>query len=297
MDRDSLCVGAPVWVLYHADCVDGFSAAWVCWRWFCKTKGLEDVKFAACRYGEGLPEVPDGCVVVMVDFSASAKVLEDLNGRSEAVLVLDHHKSAAAELSGLPYARFDMEKCGAVLAWEFFFPELDVPEFLLFVQDRDLWRWELPWSREFSMGLRLYDFDFGLWEELMSSAKAREEVIREGTPLLEYMWRECQAKAKKAEKVMWDGRPGRMLNATQWISETCEAMLMHWEDAEFACCWFERGGKKIYSLRSRKGSGVDVSVMAHRRGGGGHENAAGFSIEMGCFGAKNWGAATEDDED
>ena len=37
--------------------------------------------------------------------------------------------------------------------------------------------------------------------------------------------------------------------------------------------------KRIYSLRSQGENGVDVSMIASKFGGGGHRNAAGFSIE------------------
>ncbi len=43
---------------------------------------------------------------------------------------------------------FDISKCGAVLTWEYFFPDEPVPAFLLYVQDRDLWQWLQPKSKE-----------------------------------------------------------------------------------------------------------------------------------------------------
>ena len=43
--------------------------------------------------------------------------------------------------------------------------------------------------------------------------------------------------------------------------------------------YFETKDKRIYSLRSQGENGVDVSMIASKFGGGGHRNAAGFSIE------------------
>ena len=44
--------------------------------------------------------------------------------------------------------------------------------------------------------------------------------------------------------------------------------------------WFRhRDGNYIYSLRSRADSGIDVSAIAKKYGGGGHKNAAGFKLE------------------
>ena len=48
---------------------------------------------------------------------------------------------------------------------------------------------------------------------------------------------------------------------------------------ELAACWYVDGeGVARFSLRSRSGSDIDVAKIAKDLGGGGHKNAAGFSI-------------------
>ena len=65
------------------------------------------------------------------------KMIED----AESLLVIDHHKTAQKELCDIPkkYQIFNMNKSGAVLAWEYFFPDEEVPLLFLYIQDRDIW--------------------------------------------------------------------------------------------------------------------------------------------------------------
>ncbi len=47
----------------------------------------------------------------------------------------------------------------------------------------------------------------------------------------------------------------------------------------FCIIWHQREGRRYVSLRSKPGT-VDVSAIATRYGGGGHINAAGFSVPL-----------------
>jgi len=62
------------------------------------------------------------------------------------------------------------------------------------------------------------------------------------------------------------------------ISDTLHMALEKYPSARYAVGYFDLPGKRIYSLRSRQGSEVDVSEIAKRHGGGGHKHAAGFSV-------------------
>ena len=82
--RPDLCI-------YHANCMDGFTAAWVVAR---KVPGIELVP---ASYGDAPPDVL-GKTVLIVDFSYAKAVLETMAGDARLVVVLDHHKTAEAAL-------------------------------------------------------------------------------------------------------------------------------------------------------------------------------------------------------
>ena len=81
--------------IYHGLCADGFTAAWVVWKFY---EG--DVDFHAASHGEAPPEV-DGREVYIVDFSYSRPVIEAMARHTRKLTVIDHHVTAAQELEGL----------------------------------------------------------------------------------------------------------------------------------------------------------------------------------------------------
>ena len=85
----------PPICIYHANCMDGFGAAWVVWKYFGGEVGMH-----AAGYGSPPPEV-GGRDVVIVDFSYKREVLEALAKEARSVLVLDHHKTAQEDLAGV----------------------------------------------------------------------------------------------------------------------------------------------------------------------------------------------------
>ena len=103
--------------------------------------------------------------VVILDFSfdnaTTKKMIEDSN----ELLVIDHHKSAMVELHDISNTRFDMTKSGAILSWEFFHPGKEPPKFIRYIQDRDLWNWELEYSKEFSAAFDMVPFEFEEFEK------------------------------------------------------------------------------------------------------------------------------------
>lgn len=78
-------------VIYHANCADGFTAAWA-------VRQAMDAEFHPGVYGEAPPEVA-GRDVILVDFCYPFDVLMQLGLSARSVLVLDHHKSAEASLT------------------------------------------------------------------------------------------------------------------------------------------------------------------------------------------------------
>ena len=73
--------------IYHANCPDGFAAAWVV------KKALENVVFFPAGYQTTPPDVT-GKDVVIADFSYKRPVLLEMAAQANSILILDHHKTA-----------------------------------------------------------------------------------------------------------------------------------------------------------------------------------------------------------
>lgn len=273
-------------VIYHSGCADGFCAAWLLWREF------PDAVFLPANYGDSSPDVT-GKTVYVVDFSYPRDVLLRMYEQAEMIVVLDHHRTAQASLEGLSFCRFNMEKSGARMTWEYIQTAIkerritecgyQPPWLVAYTEDRDLWLWERDNSREINACLRSYGFDFELWNTFIDDDHpdcVADGFIDGGAAILRDQALTVQAKTEQSHIVLVESEPEwprwKVANATTLISETAGELA---KETMVGCCWFEMvDGSRVYSLRTCKESNVDCSAIAKRFGGGGHRGAAGFRL-------------------
>lgn len=266
-----------IYVLYHASCLDGFGAALAAWLRFGNRATSVPV-----RYQEPWPEdvLTEGSDVYILDFSYDRETLLLQRSLAKSLTVIDHHKSAMEALTDLPFAHFDMSKSGAILAWEHFFPKLPAPPLLQHIQDRDLWKFELQGTKAVCEALWSNPRDFERWEQLIVDTAAFKRLRAQGNLLLMAKDRNVNQMCAQAFMSEIDGVPVVACNAPVHASEVCHAILASYPQAQFAAGFQITAAQQFrWHLRSRKGSGVDVSTVAKRYGGGGHENAAGANTD------------------
>jgi oligoribonuclease NrnB/cAMP/cGMP phosphodiesterase (DHH superfamily) len=292
--------------IYHANCADGFTAAW------CVQQSAigPATHFVPASYGDAPPDVTDANVLI-VDFSYKRAVLERMAEVANCVIVLDHHKTAADDLRGFvepqpwcaqptfdgrpPLAvEFDMERSGAQMAWDFFMrprargttgPGIARPALVDYVADRDLWRWELPDSRAVSTWVASFPMTFGAWTSLahqLDDARLFKSAVAEGEAIARFQQKAVQdaVGASRRDMVIGGYRVPVANVPFFFASDGAGGMA---ETAPFAATYYDtKGGVRAFSLRSR--GDFDVSEIAKRYGGGGHKNAAGFAMPLGWEG-------------
>jgi oligoribonuclease NrnB/cAMP/cGMP phosphodiesterase (DHH superfamily) len=259
----------PTVILYHAECADGFGAAWAIWKQF------PSARFIPVKHGDPPPPELTTQRVVIVDFSYDRPTLERLASEAQALLVLDHHITAEQALADLSYAYFDMKKSGAVLAWEWAHDH-PVPWLLEYIQDKDLWTWALPSSREINAAVASHPFDFHLWNGFK-----QKDLEQEGCAILRY---EQELVSKLAAQAVLVEFKGAIIPSVQSAVLTSQIGERLSTDYPFCIIWHDREGRRYYSMRSRE-DGSDVGAIAVSFGGGGHTHAAGFSIPLGPDGS------------
>lgn len=265
--------GQVTHVLYHSACLDGFGAAFAAW----KARG-DAATYLPVTHGNPPPELPPEACVVVVDFAWPREELVALRSRVRDLLVLDHHCSSQLELADLPFAQFDMDRAGSGLAWDFFHPGRPLPTLLAYVQDRDLWRYRLPESREVHFSLSSYPFDFRTWDELDVA-----QLQAEGRVLTRYTARMVGHLADRAGVGELGGFPVPVVNCPGDLrSDVGQELLNRNPEAPFVALWSIDGdGNQAWSLRSR--GDFDVASLAASLGGGGHKAAAGFRRGPGAW--------------
>ena len=255
-------------ILYHAQCFDGFGAAWAAWKKF-----DEEAVYIPAIHGEPFPELPADADVLMVDMAYPRERHLELEKKVRSLTVVDHHVTSMKAIGDLPNTHFDMNHSGAVLAWMFLHPGVPVPELLLYVEDRDLWRFKLPDSREVAASLSSYPKQFDLWEAL--STMGVEKLKQDGGVILRM---QAQKVNEMCESFFWkmiDGHRVPVVNATCFTSEVGDRLAQLHPTAPFVAFFYEKEKIRCWGLRSP--GRMDVSAIAKKLGGGGHPGAAGFT--------------------
>ena len=246
----------PTVVLYHANCPDGFGGAWSVWL----ARGDAAV-YVPVSHGDPPPDLPADASVLMVDIAYPREIALALNDRVRELVILDHHKSAQEDLGDLPFTTFDMNRSGAMMGWNYMHPGQEPPPLIRYVQDRDLWRFELPNSREVTAALGSYPMEFGVWKNL-----SVDDLALEGQAILRFRDQTVQTIVGFARWGEIGGYRVPIVNATAHWSDVGHAMLEKYPEAPFVGAWYEDSEQtRRWSLRSRKD--FDVSVVAKKLGG------------------------------
>lgn len=270
-------------VIYHDHCVDGAAAAWVMRRWFeMYAEAGDEMEFHPGVYGEAPPDV-SGKAVYLVDFSYKRDVVEEMLKTAKAVIILDHHKSAVAELhplldAGRIQGVLDQEHSGCMVAWRWAFGNAEPPRLLRHIEDRDLWRFELRHTRELHAWITSFPFGGDAFDFLV------DEIEQEGDTAALIQGRALLRAHDKAVRELVDlaqremeiaGHRVPVANVPPGMASDAGHLLTGGEP--FAATYYDTSTARHFSLRSTD-LGADVSEIARFFGGGGHRNAAGFEV-------------------
>lgn len=297
----------PEIVVYHGNCQDGFTAAWVI-----HNKLGDYPEYVAGHHGSILPpETFAGKDVLFVDFTYKKNTMLAISEFAKSIVILDHHESAEEDLASFPsfeagdedsyqnamaqadddegedlgmcpiIACFDMKRSGAALAWEHFNPNQKSPFIVRTVQDRDLWRFELSATRDICAYLYSLEYSFDNWDdanELIEDPEARQSVMFAGQAIQRKLMRDIHELLPLTKRFMEiGGILVQVANMPYFMASEAGNILAAEMPMDFgATYWIDNDANAHFSLRSVKGTGMNVAKIAVSYGGGGHANAAGF---------------------
>jgi hypothetical protein len=178
-----------------------------------------------------------------------------------------------------------MNRSGCRMAWDYWYPDRRPPQWLLHVEDRDLWRMALANTPIIHAAIAARPMALEEWDRIDNTPY--DDLLTEGLAIRRYI--ETWIEKAAGEAYYIDFTPVRGGPTTyravainvpyQNASEMGSHLLGQFPEALFAVGYFKRhDGRWQYSLRSRVG-GFDVSTIAKLYGGGGHAGAAGFDSD------------------
>lgn len=262
-------------ILYHANCNDGFGAAYLAAQWI----GLQNVPYELIpvQYGHAPPDVR-GKQVEIVDFSYPRDVLLRMKQDATWLRVIDHHATAQKDLEGLDFCKFDMDRSACRIVWDEIYGGKPA-DWVAYIEDRDLWRKALPHSDEVAAWVRTVQHDEESWGRDVIEMPISVQIER-GAAIRRYQDKLMGLAVAGAIPASIGGYQVRVCNATSDYSEVAGELA---KGEPFGAVWFGVGREVVFSLRSEP-NGIDVGAFAKEHfGGGGHKHASGFKVSIDEF--------------
>lgn len=258
-------------VWYHANCWDGFGAAWAHRR----IMG-ESERYVPVQYGQAPPPHSIDDNVYVLDFSYPGEIMLALKQEVAKLTVIDHHESAREAVEAVGGV-FDQGMSGATLTWTTLgAPDNPpIPKLLLYVQDRDLWPWQIPDSRTLQWLIRSLRPDFEAWDRMAAAFESERHatLFARAASIREFVEAQIDEAAGHAWKLRIEGHDCLILNATILTSDICDRLISTGKTAVAGYFAVGADGRRRWGFRSKNGEAL---AICKARGGGGHANAAGY---------------------
>ena len=270
--------------LHHND-LDGRAAAAIV------AKRYPDAKFHEVDYASNIPfdEFTPDDEVVIVDFSLQKPGdWHKLFSVTRRVTWIDHHESAIKNFPDdlpTPDGVRDTRKCGALLTWDFFFPDSTVPKALRLI---DQWDRGVHGNAEevlnFSTAMWVQDTrpNSRIWTQVFH-AKHNSQFFRkidmQGEAVRVYQGVINLQTMRKAHEVELAGHRALAVNTDRSgskIFDSVSAEVRQGFDL-FVCYGFDGYAWTVHVYSDP--DVIKANEIAERFGGGGHPGAAGFIVK------------------
>lgn len=307
-------------VLFHGGCNDGFMAAAIAKKKFGNMVTLVPMtpnESTMLSLIEGFT-FPSDSEIYSYDVSYTQSSLDLLFSKYPYAKVFDHHKTTLGccvdnALRGNLVV--DIDRSGAMLAWNHLYPSDPAPLIVSYIQDRDLFKHTLPSTDEvnawFWNNYRCEFDDIHRWIALLHDVEWLSVAIREGGICIRTQRALMDTVLKTAtyhtlvvpgtnkgtiNSELAEGSGGVVMRPEYDTTFTvaCVESALFRSDlgaalynrdnvvCDFALIWRVdlSTGKVLISLRSKS---CDVEAIARMWGGGGHKYAAGCEMSISSF--------------
>lgn len=271
-------------IIYHADCIDGTTAAAVA------LKKFPDAHFFPLSHSytdEDMGPIRALAGDTPIFILDCALGVDELLADGRSLVVLDHHESVREEMlaraateNRLTYI-FDNEKSGASLAWAYFFPDEPVPLMIQYVEDADLWKWKFGDIGRYAMSYLSMLRDDP--ERMLSAIEGdTDAIIAHGRILSEYADREIEEQVSILPNEMRVGEH-RIPAYNVTVYQSAVGNILSEREGSVVALYTIKGPNVKISFRSKDGQYPTARTVAEMLGGGGHEHAAGASVPLADF--------------
>lgn len=284
-------------IIYHANCLDGFGAAWAIHRALTSSHYPLVGLYIPAQY-ENRDEIVEALSTYefdrlpslhIVDFSFTSKQFERLSQITKSVVYLDHHAGAEDNLIAardicdtwdIEYTiKFGSDRSGCGLAVEHYLCHETAPRILAYIQDRDLWKFRLARTKSIVAAIQSYEMDFDVWDKLPDTDilhHVGEHILRANKLIVESI-----ASRDAIKRCSFRGNTAAVVEChPRFASDVGNYLLDSHAGTDIAMMRYTNmnTGEIRWSLRSRE-HGVNLIPLLSPLGGGGHMTAAGIVFD------------------
>lgn len=278
--------------VYHHNDPDGYCSKF----WFSHFHELyfsnEEVNYEEYNYQSIDVKDINNSLVYFLDCSPSRQGdVADLKKQGNRIIIIDHHVTAYDKYSGDADIElfYDVKHSGCELTRLYFEDKFKIKEeyyyFSRMVEDWDIWRFAEDYTEEFIFGLQAGDVtDMELWKDLYSRGfSGVQNCVTVGKSILKFRDNMAALAIKRTGmEVDFHGFTCFALNnalpSSKWFLDNSSKYdcMLNWCVNKF--------GKVSASLYSEYPEKVKAGKLLEKHyGGGGHDGAAGCTIDIDVF--------------
>lgn len=289
-------------VVYHESCSDGIASMWSVRR------HLPNIQVESCKAGCVYKMDFDIFVnkrIIFVDICPKMDTLYAISAIAKWVTILDHHKSSIdnyenyhdnkksclGQIHNNIEIYFDITRAGCQMTWDYFnvsiSPNKTRPWFLNYIADRDLWKWELEYSKEYNTAF--YDLKYLTADNINllyeMSDKKKEELKEYGISAVTKFNNKINECCMESNIATVDKYKCWILSCDYaYRSDVGNKMsMLPFPDGtmpDFTAIWTRdpKSNDKWISLRNVSDLDLTIVCKIFDDKGGGHPRAAGFTI-------------------
>lgn len=277
---------------YHTD-MDGHCSGAIVKKWWDGSlrlmqdgMSIEHAEFLPINYNDNFPfeNILQNELVIIVDFSLQKLgQWERLMEITKDIIWIDHHKTAIENASEQVHKLKGIRKdgvAGCVLAWQFFYPNIEVPRIVSMLGDYDIWDFSKYGDdlNKLQAGVRLFENnpESPYWDRwLTNDLDSFVDIMNKGIIALEYRKNTWEGLIKSWSFFsQFEGLKAVCCNAGSVSSQLFDSVI---EDYDLMIPFVFDGKQWTVSLYTKKD--IDCSELAKKYGGGGHKKAAGFQCK------------------
>lgn len=262
--------------IYHHNDADGRCAGAIAFRAL-KVRGYNP-KTIEMDYKDQLnfDDIENGEALYILDFSFKPKIMTKILTKTTEVVWIDHHKTAIDYSYNLP-GKFDINRSGCELSWDFFYGN-NPPMTVKLIGDYDTWQFKMGEKSELiNLGLKLHPHqpEDEIWDHLLSfdinAGIWLTTILDQGETCRIFRDMICADYAKsQGFETEFDGYKAFAMGLYMFGSKAFGQKIKEYP----LCISFEFDGRHYtIGLYSEQ---IDVGDLAKKHGGGGHKGAAGF---------------------